>query len=51
MHVIATTKAEISQEGKAFHTEEWGIMQNGPRQQTMKMFDKYQLTNGDERTT
>ncbi len=28
-----------------------GIVQNGPRQQIMKMFNKYRNTNGDERIT
>jgi len=48
-HVIGTTEAESGQESKAFHTEEWWIVQNGWRQQTTMMFDNNKSIDGDER--
>jgi len=50
-HIINATKAEIGQESKTFYIEEWWIVHNGPRQQTMMMFDNNKSTYGDERTT
>jgi hypothetical protein len=49
--IIYITKVESGQESRAFHTKEWWIIQNGSRQQTMKMFDNYRSIDGDEKTT
>jgi len=50
-HIISTIKTKIGQENRTIHTEKWWIVQNGPRQQTMAMFDNYKNTNGDEKIT
>ncbi len=46
--VIESIK-ELRGASKAFHIEEWWIVQNGPRQLSVMMFDNYKRINDDER--
>jgi hypothetical protein len=50
-HVICIIEVKISLKSKTFHIKEWLIVQNGPKQHIMKMFDNYKSTYGDERIT
>jgi hypothetical protein len=47
--VIESIK-ELRGASKAFHIEEWWIVQNGPRQLSVMMFDNYKRITDDERT-
>jgi hypothetical protein len=46
-NIIYITKTKIIQESKTSYIEEWWIVQNGPIQQNVKMFDNYKSIDGD----
>ncbi len=50
-HIIDAREAKIGQKNKTFYNEKWWIIENGPRQQTMTVFDNNKSTDGDEKTT